>query len=202
MDSLRFTVVRLNNLIFGRIIQRIGLRGFFSRISLPHNTSLLEIGCNDGYSLRIIKKFFIPKILVGVDIDKLAVKKAEREIIKSNLNNVKVRVADGRNLPLENKKFDAAFMFATLHHIPGWRKVIKEVSRVLKMGGYFIFKEPLANFYNLPLTKYFDRPSSLFRQDELKRELVKNNFQISHWSLRGFYKFFFKASIEAVCKKV
>lgn len=202
MDNLKSRVVKFNNLIFGRVIQKIGLHGLFSKISLPRNSSFLEIGCNDGYSLRIIKEFFAPEILVGVDIDELAIEKAKREIIKSNLDDVKVEVADARILPFKNKKFDGVFMFATLHHISGWQKVIKEAARVLKKGGYFIFKEPLAKFYNLPLAKYFDQPSSLFSEGELKKELKRNNLEISHWNLRGFYKFFLKASIEGVCKKM
>lgn len=203
MRNFKFIVVRFNNLIFGKLIQKYGLSRLFSKIHLSQRNSFLEIGCGNGYAVRIIKDFFSPKYLIGVDIDKRRIEKAKYHKVKSKVENVKFRVADAQNLPFGNETFDAVFMFATLHHIPDWKKALYETSRVLKKGGYFILKEPLARFYKLPLSKYFDRPSSLFCKDILEEVLRSNGFKINYWSYRGWYKFLFpRSSIETVCQKI
>ena len=92
-------------------------------------------------------------------------------------------------------------MFATLHHIQDWRKAIGEAKRILKSGGYFILREPLANFYNLPLAREIDQPASLFKESELIDNLESSSFEILHWKYRGFYRKVFHASVEAVCRK-
>jgi ubiquinone/menaquinone biosynthesis C-methylase UbiE len=199
--NFQSAVVKFNNLTFGKLIQKGGLNGFFSKIHLPMNASFLEIGTKTGYALPIIQKYFFPKKIIGTDIDEESLKIAKKNIEKKGLKNVEIKVADAQDLPFQSATFDSVFMFATLHHIPDWKKAINEVKKVLKEGGYFIFREPLVNFYKLPFTKYFDRPAALFSKRELKQVLNLNNFKIIYFNWRGFYKKFFHSSIEVVCQK-
>jgi ubiquinone/menaquinone biosynthesis C-methylase UbiE len=199
--NFQSAVVKFNNLTFGKLIQKGGLNGFFSKIQLPMNASFLEIGCKDGYAIQFIKQYFTPKSLIGIDIDKKSLETARKKILENHLENVKLEVADAQNLPFKNGEFDAIFMFATLHHILDWKKAINEVKRALKKDGYFIFREPLAKFYKLPLTKYFDKPAALFNKEELEQVLNLNNLKITYFNWRGFYKKFFHSSIEVVCQK-
>lgn len=201
MADLKSTLINFNNLTFGRIVQKKGLEGLFSKIKISNNNFFLEIGSKDGFALSLIQKNFSPKKLIGTDIDEKSLEKARKNFTKEKFRNIEIQRADAQNLPFESDLFDAVFMFATLHHIPDWKKTISEVSRVLKKGGYFIFKEPLAKFYKIPLTKYFDNPASLFQEEELKNTLNFNNFKINYFDWRGFYKFFFHASVEAICQK-
>lgn len=202
MESFRKVIVKSNNLLFGKFIQRFGLSSFFSKIDLPRSPFCLEVGCNEGYTLRFIRKYFSPKVLIGIDVDEKSIKVAKKKVLNKKFKNTYLRVADAQNLPFDDEIFDAVFMFATLHHILDWKRAIHEVKRVLKSGGYFIFKEPVARFYKLPLAKYFDHPASLFRESQLQKVLKSNRFKILHWKWRGFYKIFFHASIEVVCKKI
>lgn len=199
--NFKSSVVRFNNLTFGKIIQKGGLQRFFSKIDLPKNTYCLEIGCKDGYALPIINQYFTPQKLVGVDIDTDSLKIAQKRVSKEQIKNVEIKVSDAQQLPFENEIFDAIFMFATLHHIPNWKKALSEISRTLKSGGYFIFREPLAKFYKLPLSKYFDQPAALFSKEELEEILRLNNLKITYFNWRGIYKNFFHSSVEVVCQK-
>ncbi|HOK35601.1 MAG TPA: class I SAM-dependent methyltransferase [Candidatus Pacearchaeota archaeon] len=203
MSSINFQsgIVRFNNLVFGKVIQKNGLQGLFSKINLPQNGYFLEIGSKNGYALPIIQKYFSPKKLIGTDIDENSLKVAKENIIKKELKNIEIKTADAQRLPFQSSIFDTVFMFATLHHIPDWKKAISEVSRVLKEKGYFVFREPLAKFYKIPFTKYFDRPAALFTEEELKNILKFHNFKITYFNWRGFYKNFFHASVEVVCQK-
>ncbi len=202
LENFQSGVVKFNNLVFGKITQRNGLQGLFSKINLPQNGYFLEIGSKTGYALPIIQKYFSPKKIIGTDIDEESLKIAKKNIEKKGLkNNIEIETADAQNLPFQSETFDSVFMFATLHHIPDWKKAISEVSRVLKEKGYFVFREPLAKFYKIPLTKYFDRPAALFEEEELKKALNLNNLKIIYFNWRGFYKDFFHASVEIVCQK-
>lgn len=199
--SFQSSVVKFNNLTFGKIVQKGGLQNFFSKIYLPKNAYFLEIGCKDGYALPIINQYFAPQKMIGVDIDTDSLKIAQNRILKEQIKNTEVKPADAQQLPFDSEIFDAIFMFATLHHIPDWKKALNEVSRTLKSGGYFIFREPLAKFYNLPFSKYFDKPAALFDKEDLEEALKLNNFKITYFNWRGIYKRFFHSSVEVVCQK-
>jgi len=199
--SFQSSVVKFNNLTFGKIVQKGGLQRFFSKIQLPQSAYFLEIGCKDGYALPIINQCFAPQKIVGVDIDTNSLKIAQNRISKKQIKNIEIKPADAQHLPFDNEMFDVIFMFATLHHIPDWKKALNEVNRTLKSGGYFIFREPLAKFYKLPFSKYFDKPAALFSKEELEETLKINNLKITYFNWRGIYKKFFQSSIEVVCQK-
>ena len=188
--------------VTSRIIKKQDLPPLLKRIDLPDFPILLEIGCSDGYSLRIIQKYFSPKRLIGIDIDEKLLKDAKNWIEKKNFSEViKIIRTDATNLPFKNNYFDGVFVFAVLHHIENWKKCLLEISRVLKPGGYFIFNEPLDKVYSIPFWKRIDRPLSIFSEIEFKELLNLNGFKILHWQRRGFYKKFLKASIEGIYKK-
>jgi ubiquinone/menaquinone biosynthesis C-methylase UbiE len=51
-------------------------------------------------------------------------------------------VGDVTKINLPPDKFDAAFVFGILHHVPEWEKGIGEIYRVLKPGGALLVEEP------------------------------------------------------------
>ncbi len=60
------------------------------------------------------------------------------------------RVADAETIPYEDDTFDLVVGHAVLHHIPDVEQSLREVLRVLKPGGRFVFAgEPttIGNFY-------------------------------------------------------
>lgn len=199
-----FSFFLRNSIIFitSKIIQKFDLHILFQRLDLSQNSVCLEIGCRKGYALEIIYNFFNPKILIGIDIDAKAIKEAERWIKKKGLQNrIKVAVASGTNPPFKKQYFDAVFAFSTLHHVENWKRALSEAAKVLKPGGYFIFKEPLSEAFSIPFVKWIDKPAAIFTERKLKEELKKNNFKVLHWQYRGFYRKFLKVSIEGICQK-
>jgi ubiquinone/menaquinone biosynthesis C-methylase UbiE len=55
-------------------------------------------------------------------------------------------VGDLTEIDAADDVFDAVFIFGVLHHIPGWRKALSEVSRVLKTEGVLLVDEPRERF--------------------------------------------------------
>jgi len=105
---------------------------------------LLDLACGDGLSGRTIFADKEGKIIFGCDISNECVAKAKlyTDIYKS------VEVADGRCLPYKDNQFATVLSNCVLEHIPEDYKVLREVSRVLRENGRFIFTVPSENFVN------------------------------------------------------
>src|SRR4051794_23437839 len=98
----------------------------------------LELGCGTGFFLLNLKqagvldKGFVTDISPGmVDV---AVRNA-----KALGFDVEGRVADAEAIPYDDATFDLVIGHAVLHHIPDVELALREVLRVLKPGGRFVF---------------------------------------------------------------
>ncbi|HWC78941.1 MAG TPA: class I SAM-dependent methyltransferase [Pseudonocardiaceae bacterium] len=109
----------------------------------------MELGCGTG--------FFLLNLMQGGVIEKGSVTDLSPGMVQVALNNaeklglpVDGRVADAERIPYEDNTFDLVVGHAMLHHIPDVQKTLREVLRVLKPGGRFVFAgEPtkVGDFY-------------------------------------------------------
>ncbi|HII60011.1 TPA: methyltransferase domain-containing protein [Methanocaldococcus jannaschii] len=96
---------------------------------------VLDIGCGTGEQLKILNN------AVGLDIS------LEMAKIAKNKTNKPVVVANAEFLPFKNKSFDKAIsFFGALNHC-NLKRALREVNRVLKDDGIFIFT--VANIYDI-----------------------------------------------------
>jgi SAM-dependent methyltransferase len=92
---------------------------------------ILDFGCGSGiYAKLLTKKGAVVK---GFDISPEMIKIAKRENPKLDL-----KVGSGYDIPF-NEKFDVVLASLVVHYLKDWDRMLKEVKRVLKKGGYFIF---------------------------------------------------------------
>lgn len=107
---------------------------------LNFQDKILDIGCGAGRTTIPLYSIGYRDI-VGLDIAEEMIKSA-----KSLNNNIEFVVGDATNLKYDNSTFDKAiFSFNGLMLIPKRErrlKALKEINRVLKKGGYFIFSTP------------------------------------------------------------
>lgn len=95
------------------------------------NKKILDFGCGTGILTKILKN-------KGAEIKGFDISPVMLNIAKSENPNLDLRLGSGYNIPF-NKKFDIIVASLVLSHINNWEKIFKQIKRVLKRGGYFIF---------------------------------------------------------------
>jgi ubiquinone/menaquinone biosynthesis C-methylase UbiE len=98
----------------------------------------LEIGCGTGFFLLNLKQ-------AGV-LDEAHVSDLSPGMVQAAVRNgtglgfeVEGRVGDAESIPYDDATFDLVVGHAVLHHIPDVELAFREVLRVLKPGGRFVF---------------------------------------------------------------
>ncbi len=98
----------------------------------------LEIGSGTGFFLLNLMQAGLATRGSVTDISPGMVSVARRNAESLGLD-VDGRVADAETIPYEDASFDVVVGHAVLHHIPDVQRAMREVLRVLKPGGRFVF---------------------------------------------------------------
>jgi ubiquinone/menaquinone biosynthesis C-methylase UbiE len=101
---------------------------------------ILDIGCADGVFTNVVAKETKAKRVVGIDALESSVAWANKHW--NGKKNIKFVVGDAHKLGFPANSFDAVFALEVLEHVYHPEKVLKEIKRVLKKGGYAILLVP------------------------------------------------------------
>jgi SAM-dependent methyltransferase len=93
---------------------------------------MLDLGAGAGIVPQMRFRGVVRKVC-GIDLDPRVV---ENPMLDEG------RVADAGKIPYENDRFDVVFCDNVLEHLDDPLQVFREVARVLKPGGIFLFKTP------------------------------------------------------------
>jgi len=148
-------------------------------VELNGKQDFLEVGCGNGMVSKYLARNYGGSV-VGIDVDTEQIGLAGRDI--REMQNIRFLEADATNLPFEDNSFDIVLSLGVLHHINNWLDVMKEIKRVLKMDGYFIYADII---YPERVTR-MDRSSKMsfglvtIDIDELNSFMGKNGFTTIH----------------------
>jgi len=106
----------------------------------PTNGKILDIGCADGMFTKVILDNSKASEIVGIDVLKSSVDWSNKHWKKDK--RMRFIVGDAHSLPFNNSTFDAVFALEVLEHVFEPIRVLQEIKRVLKKGGYAVFLVP------------------------------------------------------------
>ena len=145
---------------------------------LPHapNRRVLDLGCGQGNTTRLLADVLQPGECVGLEYDANLVNYARTRT--NNPSVVRFEQGDATTLPFADASFDVVFCRYLLIHMAEPAHVIREMLRVVRPGGFVVAYE--ADF----LSEFSDPPcdalltinrlwNGLFQSPRLGRQMVR-----------------------------
>jgi ubiquinone/menaquinone biosynthesis C-methylase UbiE len=126
-----------------------------------HGARVLEIGCGQGVGTELLLDRFGAGKVTALDIDPKMVRRAARRL-RARGDSVEVRLGDGCATGFPDASFDAVVEFAAVHHIPNWRDGLREIARVLRPGGRFVFEDHDVTKHSWVAKVLFAHPAERF----------------------------------------
>ena len=152
--------------------------------------SLLNVGGSAGVIDNYLADHF--RSIVSVDIDAPAIRKAQRQFKRPNLE---FKIGDALNLAYASHTFDIVICSQVYEHVPSPEKMMDEIFRVLVPGGvcYFaasnrlMWMEP---HYHLPLLSVIPRPLAHLYIRRAQKADFYHELHFSYWGLKKLVKRF------------
>jgi SAM-dependent methyltransferase len=181
MKMLRLEKLLVNSRWSKKRVTRLA-QELLAFVDLEGETEYLEVGCGSGEVVKYIAQNYRGSV-VGIDIDPEQIEIARKNA--GDTANVRFLEIDSTDLPFKDGSFGVVVSFGVLHHIYNWLDALKEIKRVLKTGGYFVYADLI---YPERITE-MDRLSKLsfglatIDIDEVNSFLEKNGFTTIHSKL-------------------
>jgi arsenite methyltransferase len=107
------------------------------------DTYVLDVGCGAGATASTLAKTVGCRV-IGVDLrEKMVALSAERARREGIQDQVAFRVADARELPFDEATFDAVLCESVVSFVEDKQRVVNELARVVKPGGYVGLNEEI-----------------------------------------------------------
>ena len=99
---------------------------------------VLDIGCGTGRVTKLISKK--TKKVIGIDFSNEMIQIAKKTL--KNAKNIEYKKVDiSKKLPFKDNSFDKVTAILVLNHIKYNKRLFKEIYRILKKDGIFIFDD-------------------------------------------------------------
>ena len=143
---------------------RRGQRDVISLMTIKEGMSTLDIGCGTGWALGQAASLINNKgSFYGVDLSAKMIERAKENFqAKENFHFVK---ANAESIPLDDSLFDYIICTNSFHHYFNPEKALKEMYRLLKIGGKVHILDPTADIW---IVKIIDKLIMLLGHGHVK----------------------------------
>lgn len=146
---------------------------------LPHDTSVLDVGCGDGTIDRLIQEKRPDLEFRGIDI-----------LVRSD-TKIPVTEFDGVVIPHPDDSFDCVIFVDVLHHSDNANQLLCEARRVARR--FVIIKDHILSGYLAgPTLRFMDDvgnkrhgvrlPYNYWKEDEWRSAFVESNLSVEVWN--------------------
>lgn len=104
--------------------------------NMPQSGVILDAGCHDGALLSVLQNN--QRKLVGIDISPKVI-----EFAKENNPTVKFIPTNITDIPFKNEEIDGISCTQIIEHLEQPEEALKELYRILKVGGMMIVSTPI-----------------------------------------------------------
>lgn len=127
----------------GRHPQQVAIRAaYLDLVPDWEGKRVLEIGCGTGVVSRELARRVGPGgSVLALDPSPVFLTRARKMAEPDGLRNVIFQAADARALDLPDGAFDVAVAVTVLCHVPGRERVLRELRRVVRPGGYVLIMD-------------------------------------------------------------
>src|SRR5262245_27100042 len=129
---------------------------------------VLDVGCGRGGTVFVIKTFFEPRSVQGLDLSSKAIVSCREN---HRYDNVRFDEGDAERLPFDSELFDVVTNVESSHSYPNLGAFYKEVFRVLAPGGAFLYTDV---FPAGALTDYLAMLKNTGFSLEVERDITAN----------------------------
>lgn len=124
--------------------------------TLTRGGVLLDVGCGQGKSFRLLRDAFAPDRLIGLDADPHSITLSRQEAMRENIE-AELILGDCASIDLPDASIDIVFCHQTFHHLVEQHRALAEFWRVLKPGGLLLFAESTRAYIDTWAIRWFFR---------------------------------------------
>jgi ubiquinone/menaquinone biosynthesis C-methylase UbiE len=129
---------------------------------------ILDVGCGRGGTVFVIKEFFKPASVQGLDLSRNAIASCRAN---HHYENVRFDEGDAEKLPFDLQRFDVVTNVESSHSYPNLGAFFTEVFRVLAPGGCFLYTDV---FPKKAITEYLAMLKNTGFTMEVERDITAN----------------------------
>lgn len=137
----------------------------------PHTTSIIDIGCDNGYLLHRIDKAIPAKQLTGVDLED-----------RLQFNNISFIKSSIEKLPFPDASFDTVICTHTIEHVMQLEQAIQELIRIARKQ--VIIVTPCQRYYFYTLDEHIN---FFYRKEDLLKFLPLEKYQLKKLDMDWVY---------------
>ncbi|MEX0805498.1 MAG: class I SAM-dependent methyltransferase [Candidatus Binatia bacterium] len=141
----------------------------------PSYPIILDAGCGQGKSFRLLIEQFSPRRVIGVDAEEKCLQRARVEASRENVP-IELRHCDIAVLDVPDATVDLVFCHQTFHHLTQPQRALEQFYRVLKPGGLLLFAESTRVYIHSWIIRLlFRHPMHLQRSADEYMAMIRNH---------------------------